>query len=52
MKYISDELLLESYSKAIGLKLEKDFILLLEKEIQRRKVNEALAKVNTCLTAS
>ncbi|MED4219461.1 sporulation histidine kinase inhibitor Sda [Priestia megaterium] len=36
MENLVDELLLTSYDKAIKLNLEREFILLLEKEIKRR----------------
>ena len=36
MKRINDELLLELYIKALKLNLDKDFILILEKELERR----------------
>ncbi|QKY69521.1 sporulation histidine kinase inhibitor Sda [Lentibacillus sp. CBA3610] len=36
MKYLSDELLVESYHKANELNLSPDFLLLIEKEIKRR----------------
>lgn len=36
MKYLSDELLLESYHKANELSLSPDFLSLIEEEINRR----------------
>lgn len=36
MENLVDELLLSSYNKAIKLNLEREFILILEKEIERR----------------
>ncbi|MBM7649961.1 developmental checkpoint coupling sporulation initiation to replication initiation [Bacillus ectoiniformans] len=36
MNYISDELLLESYSKAKKLNLNPEFILLIENELRKR----------------
>ncbi|AQU76939.1 sporulation histidine kinase inhibitor Sda [Priestia megaterium] len=36
MENLVDELLLTSYDKAIKLNLEREFILILEKEIKRR----------------
>ncbi|WP_088044397.1 sporulation histidine kinase inhibitor Sda [Bacillus sp. EAC] len=36
MYKLDDDLLLESYKKAIGLKLDPAFIYLIEKEIKRR----------------
>ncbi|RAK22467.1 developmental checkpoint coupling sporulation initiation to replication initiation [Anoxybacillus vitaminiphilus] len=38
MKNLSDELLIESYYKAIELKLSPDFIELIEREIFRRSL--------------
>nr|WP_319017915.1 sporulation histidine kinase inhibitor Sda [Priestia megaterium] len=36
MENLNDQTLLESYFKAIELKLDKDFILILEEELKRR----------------
>jgi len=36
MYKLDDDLLLESYKKALGLKLDPAFIYLIEKEIKRR----------------
>jgi developmental checkpoint coupling sporulation initiation to replication initiation len=41
---LSDELLIESYFKAVELKLSKEFILLIEKEIQRRSLSHKIKK--------
>lgn len=38
MKSLTDELLLETYSKAKELNLEEDFIILLKNEIERRNL--------------
>lgn len=38
MKNLSDELLIESYYKAYELKLNPEFIRLIEQEIQRRSL--------------
>jgi developmental checkpoint coupling sporulation initiation to replication initiation len=38
MRNLSDELLIESYYKAIELNLSTDFILLIESEINRRSL--------------
>lgn len=38
VKKLSDETLLETYHKARQLGLDKEFILLLEREIQRRNL--------------
>lgn len=38
MRKLSDELLIETYHKAKKLDLSPDFILLLEKELQRRSI--------------
>lgn len=40
MRRLSDNLLIESYSKAKKLKLSPDFIHLIEKEIERRLLNK------------
>jgi len=42
LRKLSDELLLESYYKAIELKLSTDFIHLIEKEIKRRSLSHKL----------
>jgi developmental checkpoint coupling sporulation initiation to replication initiation len=39
MRILSDQMLIESYEKAIELKLSKEFIALIEKEINRRQLN-------------
>lgn len=39
MRKLSDELLIESYYKAIELNLSIEFILLIEKEIHRRSLS-------------
>ncbi|MFK7694636.1 sporulation histidine kinase inhibitor Sda [Paenibacillus sp. HJGM_3] len=39
MKSLSNEALIDSYLKAIDLKLDRDFISLLLAEIKRRKLN-------------
>lgn len=38
MRILSDELLLESYYKAVDLKLEEKFIELLLREIENREI--------------
>jgi developmental checkpoint coupling sporulation initiation to replication initiation len=38
MKELSNENLIETYMKAVDLKLEQDFIKLLEEEIERRNL--------------
>jgi developmental checkpoint coupling sporulation initiation to replication initiation len=38
MRKLSDELLIESYYKAVELKLNTEFIRLIETEIQRRSL--------------
>lgn len=40
MRKLSDELLVESYYKAIELKLSLDFIRLIETEIHRRSLTQ------------
>lgn len=42
MHKLSDELLIESYFKAVGLNLSKDFTLLLEAEIHRRSLSHKI----------
>lgn len=42
MKYLSDELLIESYYKAKELNLSSEFIELIEKEIQRRALSHKI----------
>ncbi|GGM31008.1 sporulation inhibitor sda [Paraliobacillus quinghaiensis] len=39
MKHLSDELLIESYFKAYELKLNPDFIRLIEQELHRRSLS-------------
>jgi developmental checkpoint coupling sporulation initiation to replication initiation len=39
MRHLSDELLIESYYKAIELKLSPEFIRLIETELDRRALN-------------
>ncbi|TMV44919.1 sporulation histidine kinase inhibitor Sda [Paenibacillus mesophilus] len=39
MKTLSNEALLDSYYKAIDLKLDREFVTLLLAEIKRRKLN-------------
>jgi developmental checkpoint coupling sporulation initiation to replication initiation len=39
MRILSDQMLLDSYEKAIELKLSREFISLIEQEIDRRKLN-------------
>ncbi|CAG7616714.1 hypothetical protein PAESOLCIP111_01936 [Paenibacillus solanacearum] len=39
MKFISNEMLVDSYFKAVSLKLEQDFVELLLEEIRRRQIN-------------
>jgi len=38
MEHLSDSLLLEAYKKAIDLKLNDDFIQLIEEELERRAI--------------
>lgn len=38
MEYLSDELLIESYHRAQELKLNPDFLLLIENEIHKRNL--------------
>ena len=44
MSKLTDEVLIESYFKAKDLNLNPDFMLLLEKEIRRRFLNDKLNK--------
>ena len=39
MEIISDDFLVEVYNKAIELNLSRDFILLLENELKKRKLD-------------
>jgi len=39
MLLLSDEVLIESYQTAIQMGLEREFILLLRREIERRNLN-------------
>lgn len=39
MKLISNDILVDSYFKAIDLKLEEEFVALLLEEIKRRQIN-------------
>lgn len=45
MEKLSDDLLIESYLKARELKLSKDFILLIKKEIDRRSLHARLQQM-------
>ncbi|OCA91185.1 sporulation protein [Bacillus sp. FJAT-27225] len=42
MRKLSDELLIESYYKAMELNLSPDFIRLIEKEIHRRSLSRRI----------
>ncbi|WP_209122959.1 sporulation histidine kinase inhibitor Sda [Alkalihalobacillus sp. BA299] len=42
MKKLSDELLIETYFKAIELKLNEDFIYLIKLEIDRRSLTDKI----------
>jgi len=42
MRKLSDDLLIESYHKAIQLKLSPEFIRLIEKEIHRRSLSRKI----------
>ena len=44
MKKITEQLLIESYFKAIELDLDKDFILVLEEELKRRGLSLIVRK--------
>lgn len=45
MKQLSDDLLIESYFKASELRLNPEFINLIEKEIQRRSLSHRIKYV-------
>ncbi|MCA0986123.1 sporulation histidine kinase inhibitor Sda [Guptibacillus algicola] len=45
MEKLSDDLLIESYVKARELKLSSDFIKLIQKEIERRSLNEKVSLI-------
>lgn len=47
MKYLSDELLIETYHKAIELNLSEDFIYLIQEEIERRSIEKNLRSTST-----
>ncbi|KGX88948.1 sporulation histidine kinase inhibitor Sda [Pontibacillus litoralis] len=38
MEHLSDELLIETYQKAIDLQLSSEFIQLIEEELQQRSI--------------
>ncbi|MEB1805887.1 MAG: sporulation histidine kinase inhibitor Sda [Bacillaceae bacterium] len=46
MYQLSDELLVNTYKKAKNLKLEKEFIKMLEKEMGNRKILDYAGKKN------
>lgn len=46
MKSLSDDLLIETYFKAIDLKLSEDFILLIKEEVERRALVDKLKKTS------
>ncbi len=46
MKKLSDDLLIESYFKAIKLKLSPDFIHLIETEILRRSLGHRIRNIS------
>lgn len=46
MRTLSDELLLESFYKAIELNLNPDFIQLIQTEINRRSLNNKIRKTS------
>ncbi|PYI54068.1 sporulation histidine kinase inhibitor Sda [Paenibacillus flagellatus] len=39
MRTLSNEALIDSYKKAVDLKLDREFVMLLLAEIKRRKLN-------------
>ncbi|MEQ6375832.1 sporulation histidine kinase inhibitor Sda [Bacillaceae bacterium S4-13-58] len=44
MEHLSDELLIESYYKALELKLSVEFIKLIEQEIHKRSLSQKVKK--------
>lgn len=46
MRSLSDDLLIETYYKAIELKLSNDFIMLIKEEIERRSLLEKIKKTS------
>ncbi|WNF38933.1 sporulation histidine kinase inhibitor Sda [Bacillaceae bacterium IKA-2] len=46
MKNLSDELLVETYFKAIKLKLSSDFIFLIKEEIEKRSLLDRIKKTS------
>jgi len=46
MEKLSDELLIESYFKARNLHLSTDFIILIEKEIKRRSLDNMIKQLS------
>lgn len=46
MKNLSDDLLIETYYKAIELKLSADFIFLIKEEIERRSLIDEIRKTS------
>lgn len=49
MENLSDQLLIESYYKAIELQLSPEFIRLIEQEIERRSLFQKVKKEKTLL---
>ncbi|MCT8139643.1 sporulation histidine kinase inhibitor Sda [Anaerobacillus sp. CMMVII] len=45
MKSLSDDLLVETYYKALELKLSTDFIMLIKEEIERRSLLDKIKKL-------
>ncbi|WP_440895914.1 sporulation histidine kinase inhibitor Sda [Amphibacillus sp. Q70] len=52
MNNLSNELLIECYQKALELKLEDDFIRLIEQELERRSLTYIIKPLATHLTES
>ncbi|MFC0522531.1 sporulation histidine kinase inhibitor Sda [Pontibacillus salicampi] len=46
MEHLSDELLVESYQKAIELNLSSEFIQLIEEELQRRSLTYPIRRTS------
>lgn len=46
MKSLSDDLLVETYYKAIELQLSSDFIMLIKEEIEKRSLLDKIKKTS------
>lgn len=52
MENLSDQLLIETYYKALELQLSPEFIHLIEKEMERRSLLNKIKKTQTSLGSS